>query len=233
MAGRASGRATALHLAQLGAQVVILGRAQEKLDQTVGLGAQQPSTLPITAVSVDLREFDQVDAALDSVLDEHERIDLLVNNAGGQFVAPAESVSPNGFRAVTRLNLDAPWYLTTRVAARSMIPNGYGKVVTVTMTPLRGIPYMAHSSAARAAMESLTRTFAVEWAKHGIRLVAVAPGVVHTEAWERYGLDPAAVADAIPARRLQAPEDVAAVIAFFLSPGGDYVTGGRSSLTAG
>ena len=223
--GSGIGRATAILLARLGAQVVIMGRRVEHLDETVALCAANGGVLPVTAIPVDLREFDQVDAALDQVLATHERIDLLVNNAGGQFVAPAESVSPNGFRAVTRLNLDAPWYLTTRIAARSMIPNGYGKVVSVTMTPLRGIPFMAHSSAARAGVESLTRTLAVEWAPHGIRLVAVAPGIVHTEAWERYGLSPEAVAAVIPAGRLQTPQDVAAVIAFFLSPGGDYVTG--------
>ena len=97
------------------------------------------------------------------------------------------------------------WYLTTRVAARSMIPHGYGKVVSVTMTPQRGIPYMAHSSAARAAVESLTQTLAVEWGQYGIRIVAVAPGIVHTEAWEGYGLDPATVAESMLLKRLQAP----------------------------
>ena len=223
--GSGIGRATALQLARLGAQVVIMGRREEALAETCSRSEAQPGSLPMSVVPVDLREFDQVDAALDRVLGEHGRIDLLVNNAGGQFIAPAETVSPNGFRAVTRLNLDAPWYLTTRVAARSMIPNGYGKVVSVTMTPLRGIPFMAHSSAARAGVESLTRTLAIEWAPHGIRLVAVAPGIVHTEAWEGYGLEPSSVAAVIPARALQTPEEVAAVIAFFLSPGGDYVTG--------
>jgi citronellol/citronellal dehydrogenase len=220
--GTGIGRATALTLARLGAQVVILGRRPEMLQETQTLAH---ADLPISAIAVDAPEFDQVDAALDQVLAEHARIDLLVNNAGGQFLAPAEDVSPNGFRAVTRLNLDAPWYLTTRVAARSMIPNGYGKVVSVTMTPQRGIPYMAHSSAARAAIESLTQTLAVEWGPKGIRIVAVAPGIVHTPAWEGYGLDPEKVAESMLLRRLQQPEEVAATIAFCLSPAGDYITG--------
>jgi citronellol/citronellal dehydrogenase len=221
--GTGIGRATALALARLGAQVVILGRRPEKLAETQSL--VEPGALPITAIPVDVREFDQVDAALDQVLEQHGRIDLLVNNAGGQFLAPAETVSPNGFRAVTRLNLDAPWYLTTRVAARSMIPRGYGKVVSVTMTPQRGIPYMAHSSAARAAVESLTQTLAVEWGQYGIRIVAVAPGIVHTEAWEGYGLDPEKTSESMLLKRLQQPEEVAGVIAFCLSPAGDYITG--------
>ena len=223
--GSGIGRATALHLAQLGAQVIIMGRRTEALVETRDLSLSSAEALEITTVSVDLREFDQVDSALDDVLARHGRIDLLVNNAGGQFMAPAESVSPNGFRAVTRLNLDAPWYLTTRIAARSMIPNKYGKVVSVTMTPQRGIPGMAHSSAARAGIESLTQTLAVEWAQHGIRLVAVAPGIVHTQAWEGYGIDPDVMGRLVPLQRLQEPEEVAAVIAFLLSPAGDYITG--------
>jgi len=221
--GSGIGRATALALARLGAQVVVLGRRPEALAETQSLApAGSP---PIGAIPTDVREFEQVDAALDRILEDHGRIDLLVNNAGGQFLAPAETVSPNGFRAVTRLNLDATWYLTTRVAARTMIPNGYGKVVSVTMTPRRGIPYMAHSSAARAAVESLTQTLAVEWGQYGIRLVAVAPGIVHTPAWEGYGLDPEAVGASMLLKRLQTPDEVAAIIAFCLSPAGDYITG--------
>ena len=218
--GSGIGRSTALALAHLGARVVVVGRGAEALDATCAMAPDL-----ITAIPTDIREFDQVDAMLDAVLEAHGRIDLLVNNAGGQFIAPAETVSPNGFRAVTRLNLDATWYLTTRVAARAMIPQGYGKVASVTMTPQRGIPYMAHSSAARAAVESLTQTLAVEWGQYGIRLVAVAPGLVHTEAWEGYGLDPGTVGDGMLLKRLQRPEEVAAMIAFCLSPAGDYITG--------
>jgi NAD(P)-dependent dehydrogenase (short-subunit alcohol dehydrogenase family) len=223
--GSGIGRATAVLLARLGARVAVAGRRPEPLAETAALAAASPGIAPVLPVVVDVREPEQVDAALDTVLAEFGRIDLLVNNAGGQFVSPAEQVTYKGFRAVTRLNLDATWYVTTQVAARSMIPNGYGKVASITMTPRRGMPGMAHSSAARAGVESLMRTLAVEWGRHGIRLVAVAPGIVHTPAWERYGLDPDQISQAVPLGRLQAADEVAAAVAFLLSPAGDYVTG--------
>jgi len=191
-----------------------------------------------------VREVEQVDALLDRVLSPVGAggpggpgglggLDVLVNNAGGQFVAPAESISMNGFRAVTRLNLDAVWYLTTQAAARAFIPQSGGVVVCVTMTPHRGIPGMSHSSAARAGVESMMRTLAVEWGRHGIRTVAVAPGVVHTEAWERYGLAPADVSAVIPLGRLQTADEVAAAIAFVASPAGAYMTGTTLTVDGG
>lgn len=221
--GSGIGRATATLLARLGAHVAVTGRREEPLVETVGLIEAAGGTA--LAVTCDVREPDEVDAMLDTVLENFERIDILVNNAGGQFVSPAESISHKGFRAVTRLNLDATWYVSTQVAARSMIPHGYGKIASVTMTPRRGMPGMAHSSAARSAVESLTRTWAVEWAAKGIRTLAVAPGIVHTEAWERYGLEPQQTARVVPMGRLQTADEVAAMIGFFASPAGDYITG--------
>mgnify|MGYP003418500782 FL=1 len=188
--GSGIGRATALLLARLGARVAVTGRREEELAQTVQLAAEANSVHPVLAVACDVREPENVDGMLDAVFAEHEFVDVLVNNAGGQFMAPAESISYNGFRAVTRLNLDATWYVTTQVASRSMIERGYGKIVSITMTPRRGLPGMSHSSAARAGVESLTRTLSVEWGKYGIRTAAIAPGIVHTAAWENYGLDP-------------------------------------------
>ena len=223
--GSGIGRATALLLASLGARVAITGRREDALAETVSLAAESGAEHGVLAVACDLREPEQVDAMLDTALGSLGRIDVLVNNAGGQFVAPAETVSYKGFRAVTRLNLDATWYVTTQVAARSMIPSGYGKVLSITMSPRRGMPGMAHSSAARAAVESLTRTLAAEWGRHGVRVVAVAPGIVHTQAWERYGLDASQVSTVIPAGRLQSADEVAAMLAFLASPAGDYVTG--------
>jgi citronellol/citronellal dehydrogenase len=218
--GTGIGRACALLLAERGAKVFVLGRTAETLDGT----KERAPVGAVETIVADVRESDQVDAAVSRML-ESGSIDILVNNAGGQFISAAEQITPKGFRAVMRLNLDATWYLTTQVAALSMLPQGYGKVVCITMTPSRGMPGMTHSSASRAAVESLVRTWAAEWASRGVRAVAVAPGIVHTEAMERYGIDPAQVATVVPAGRLQRPDEVAELVAFVASSAGDYITG--------
>lgn len=222
--GSGIGRATAVLLARLGAGVAITGRREAELAQTAELAIEAAAGVPL-CVPCDIREPANVDEMVDKVLAELGKIDILINNAGGQFVSPGEDISYKGFRAVTRLNLDATWYVTVQVAKRAMIPAGYGKIVSVTMSPTRGIPGMSHSSAARAGVESLTRTLAAEWGRYGIRLMALAPGVVQTQAWRKYGLDADKVAEWIPAGRLQTADEVAALAAFLASAAGDYLTG--------
>ena len=173
----------------------------------------------------DIREPEVAEALVDRALQAFGRIDCLVNNAGGQFTAAAEDITPNGWRAVRRLNLDAPWFLTQLVAKRWMIPNGGGRVISVVLCPRRGIAGMAHSSAARAGMGALTRTLAMEWGRYGIGLVCVAPGWVDTEGVRGYGEDMDEVAARIPLGRIGTAEEVGDVIAFLASPAAAYITG--------
>src|SRR5919204_437382 len=147
---------------------IVAGRRPEPLEGTRELAGEG-----CVIHAGDIREPEVAEALVERCLDEFGRIDCLVNNAGGQFVAPAEDISPNGWRAVRRLNLDAPWYLTQLVAKRWMIGNGGGRVISVVLCPRRGIEGMAHSSAARAGMGALTNTLALEWGRYGIGLVAV------------------------------------------------------------
>jgi NAD(P)-dependent dehydrogenase (short-subunit alcohol dehydrogenase family) len=175
----------------------------------------------------DIREEDEVAAFADGVMETHERIDLLVNNAGGQFLTPAEDISPKGFRTVIRLNVEGTWLMTHAVATKAMIPAGGGKVVNVTLSPHHGLPGMAHSSAARAAVENLTRVLSIEWARFGIRLTALAAGHFATETLRtKY---PQAVvegvAGTVPLGRLGTEEEFAWLVAFVASPGGDYLSG--------
>jgi len=218
--GTGIGRACALMLAERGAHVFVLGRTEETLRAT----SQMAAPGAIDTIVADVRESEQVDSALTRIVDDGP-LDIVVNNAGGQFIAAAEQIPVKGFRAVMRLNLDATWYLSTQAAERSMLPAGYGKVACITMTPSRGMPGMSHSSASRAAVESLVRTWGAEWASRGVRAVAIAPGIVHTGAMERYGIDPAQVSTVVPAGRLQRPDEVAELVAFVCAPAGDYITG--------
>ena len=219
--GSGIGRAVARELARTGAKVAICGRRPEPLeDVQAELGDD------CLAVPTDVREPEQVEALVDRTLARFGRVDILVNNAGGQFLAPAEEISLKGWRAVHRLAVDAVWDLTRLVAERSMIPNKEGAVVFIGFSPRRGMADMAHAAAARAAIENLAGSLALEWSEHGIRTVCVALGNIATEGLDGYG--PERVAEwerEVPLGRLGTPEEAASLIAFLVSPGGGYVTG--------
>jgi citronellol/citronellal dehydrogenase len=219
--GTGIGRAVARELVRTGAQVAICGRRPEPLE-----AVQQELGDACLAVETDVREPDQVESLIERTLERFGRIDVLVNNAGGQFLAPAEEISSKGWRAVHRLNVDAVWDLTRTVATRSMIPNRGGVVVFIGFSPRRGQAEMAHAAAARAAIENLAGSLALEWSEHGIRTVCVALGNIATEGLDGYG--PERIAEwerEVPLGRLGTPEEAAALIAFLVSPGGAYVTG--------
>ncbi|MGH3024545.1 MAG: SDR family NAD(P)-dependent oxidoreductase [Gaiellaceae bacterium] len=222
--GTGIGRATALELARSGAAVAICGRRPEPLEavraELEALGAE------CLAVPADVREPEAVEALVDAVLERFGRVDVLVNNAGGQFVAPAEEISAKDWRAVHRLAVDAAWEVTRTVATRSLIPNRSGVVVFVGFSPRRGIPGFAHAAAARAAIENLAAGLAGEWSRYGIRTVCVALGTILTEGLEGYGAERIAAWEcSIPLGRAGTPEEAAAVIAFLASPAASYVTG--------
>jgi citronellol/citronellal dehydrogenase len=222
--GTGIGRATALELAGSGARVVLCGRRAEPLArvgrEVEALGGEA------LAVAADLRADDAASRVVAAAIERFGRVDILVNNAGGQFSAPAEKIADNGWRAVERVTVDAVWSLTREVATRSMIPRGGGLVVFVGFSPLRGIPGFAHAAAGRAAVANLASGLALEWSRHGIRSVCVAPGTILTEGLEGYGPD--AIERwrrAVPLGRLGRPEEVGALVAFLASAGGAYVTG--------
>jgi len=222
--GTGIGRATALELAGSGARVVLCGRRAEPLArvgrEVEALGGEA------LAVAADLRADDAASRVVAAAIERFGRVDILGTNAGGPFSAPAETIADTGWRAVERVTVDAVWSLTREVATRSMIPRGGGLVVFVGFSPLRGIPGFAHAAAGRAAVANLASGLALEWSRHGIRSVCVAPGTILTEGLEGYGPD--AIERwrrAVPLGRLGRPEEVGALVAFLASAGGAYVTG--------
>jgi citronellol/citronellal dehydrogenase len=234
--GSGLGRASALELAACGASVVVCGRRSEPLEETVAAAEGERCE----AVACDIREEDQVSALVDGVLERHGRIDVLVNNAGGQYLTPAEDITPKGFRTVIRLNVEGTWLMTHAVATRAMIGRAGtesrgGKIVNVTLSPHNGLPGMAHSSAARAAVENLTRVLAIEWARFGIRLTALAAGHFATETLMTKYPRPVVegVAGTVPLGRLGTPEEFAWLVAYLASPAGDYFSGSVLTLDGG
>lgn len=227
--GSGLGRQAALELTALGADVVICGRDIEPLRETADLCLANEAG-SCSVFQADIREADQVEQLVDATLEVHGKIDTLVNNAGGQFLAPAEDITEKGFDTVIRLNVHGTWLMSHTVATKAMIPEGEnqgGKIINITLSPHNGLPGMAHSSAARAAVENLTKVLSIEWSRFGISLNAIAVGQVATETLlTKY---PQVVVDnlshSIPAGRLGRPEEVAWAIAYLASPAGDFYSG--------
>jgi citronellol/citronellal dehydrogenase len=230
--GTGIGRATALELAGSGARVAICGRREEPLARVraeIERGGGE-----CLAVAADVREPDAVARVVDAALARFGALDVLVNNAGGQFSAPAEEIGESGWAAVERVTVDAVWSVTRAVATQAMIPGGGGLIVFVGFSPRRGIPGFAHASAGRAAVANLASGLALEWSRHGIRTVCVAPGTILTEGVAAYGDE--AVAEwtrSVPLGRLGRPEEVASLIAFLATAGGAYVTGTTITVDGG
>ena len=226
-------------LASLGAHVVLASRKQEHLDRAAeslkGAGAR------VTVKTVDVREPERVRAMVEEVRREAGRIDVLVNNAAGNFYAPSETLSVNAWKSVIEIDLYGTFFCSQAVMPQ-MREQGGGRIVNISMTlHYRGWPLMVHATAAKAGIDAMTRTLAVEWARHGIRVNAVAPGPIPTEGVRKAFAPPAssgaphvfaverAMGDFakknIPAGRWGSPGDIANAVAFLASPAGEWITG--------
>jgi citronellol/citronellal dehydrogenase len=233
--GSGIGLATAIELVRLGARVAICGRTEAKLeaakDEIAVASGRQDAVLGIRC---DIREPEQVEAMVRDVIEVLGRIDVLVNNAGGQFPAPAQHISPNGFLAVVKNNLVGTFHVCREVANRWMIPQQGGRIINVIANIYRGFPGMAHTGAARAGVENLTMSLAVEWSQFGILINAVAPGIIRSSGTAQY--PPQLLERAItqvPLKRAGTVEETAAAIVFLASPAAQYITGATLRLDGG
>jgi citronellol/citronellal dehydrogenase len=232
-AGTGLGRETTLEMVRLGATVVGCGRRAEPLAETAALAAGLAGTFGHEVL--DIREEDAVDTFFDGLLERHERLDVLVNNAGGQFLSPAEAISPKGFRTVIELNVTGTWLMSHAAATKAFIPAGRGKILSVTLSPHNGMPGMVHSGAARAAVENMMRTLAIEWARFGVTTCAIAAGQFATETLlTKYPPELVErVAHSIPLGRTGRPEEIALLLAYLASPAGDFYSGTTITIDGG
>jgi citronellol/citronellal dehydrogenase len=219
--GTGLGKAAARELHACGAAVAIAGRRAEVLEAAAAQIGLRCATVP-----GDVREATEAERIVDAVLERHGRLDVLVNNAGGQYFAPAEAIEPKGWQAVFRLNVGGTLNMAQAAADRAMRPGGGGTIVNVTLSPHHGLAGMVHSSAARAAVEGLTRELANRWAGDGIAVVAAAAGHFDTESIRKYPEQVwRAAARTVPLQRLGREQEHAWLIALLASPLGGALSG--------
>ncbi|EHN63434.1 SDR family oxidoreductase [Comamonas testosteroni] len=227
--GSGIGRCVAHELASLGATVALVGRNQDKL-AAVQAELQQVG-VPEDRVSwhrADIRDEAAVKALVAEVLARHGRIDALVNNAGGQYIAPLASIGAKGWQAVLDTNLTGGFLMARECFVQHMAEHG-GSIVNMVADMWGSMPGMGHSGAARAGMVSLTETAAAEWASHGVRVNAIAPGYIASSGMDQYPPEAAAMLRkmpaTVPAGRFGNEAEVSASIVFLLSPAASFISG--------
>ena len=224
--GTGIGASIAHLFSTLGAKVVIASRKQEKLEKAAKGLTEMTGNL-VTPKVCNIRDREQISAVTKEIVAEFGAIDILVNNGGGQFMLPAEHIREKGWDAVIATNLTGTWDMSKAVAKAYMLKNG-GSIINITMLTDRGFPGMVHSCAARAGVEGMTKTLAVEWAQKGITVNAIQPGVIASNGMKNYpGWKGIAnqVRREIPMKRLGHCDDIANLVTFLASPAGNYVTG--------
>lgn len=235
--GSGIGLATAREMIRLGARVAICGRTPAKLEVAraeLEAAAAGVDGAGVIAQACDIREPAQVEQLVRAVIAAWGRIDIVVNNAGGQFPSPAQHISPNGFLAVIKNNLVGTFHVCREVANQWMIPNQRGRIVNVIANIYRGFPGMAHTGAARAGVENMTMSLAVEWAQFGILVNAIAPGIILSSGTSQY--PPQLLERGIsqtPLKRAGTVDEVAAAIVFLASPAAQFITGSTLRIDGG
>jgi NAD(P)-dependent dehydrogenase (short-subunit alcohol dehydrogenase family) len=234
--GSGIGRGLALELARVGAAVTVAGRRPEPLAETTALIESAGGRA--LAHPTDVREPEQVDELVNATTAAFGRVDVLVNNAAGNFVVKAEDLSPKGWRAVVSIVLDGG-FLCSRAAGRRMIEQGEGGAIlsVIASYAWTGGPGTVHSAAAKAGILAMTRTLAVEWAEHRVRANCICPGPTDTEGaggalWPTEE-DRARVEATVPLGRLATTEEVARWGAALCTPFADYITGETLTIDGG
>lgn len=238
--GTGIGKAISAELLGLGCSVVISSRKEERLKTAVEELKTKiipPSPATVSSVPCNIRDEEEVKALVSEVLKRYGRIDYLVNNGGGQFTSPTENMSSKGWRAVIDTNLNGTFQCCKEVYTAWMKQHG-GVIINIIADMWKGFPGMAHTGAARAGVDNLTKSLAIEWATSGVRVNAIAPGTIFSKtAMENYkAFGPTLFKMSIPfspAKRLGVPEEISSAVCFLLSPGASYISGATLRIDAG
>ncbi len=224
--GTGIGKSISSQFAKLGAKIAIVHRKKENVESGIKEISKHGKCIGFQG---DLRNYKEVEDIFKKIVEEYERIDILVNNAGGQFLAPIEKISPNGFDAVVKTNLYNT-FNCCKVAGEQMKKQKFGRIVNVvTIYAVKSAAGMIHSGASRAGVINLTRSLALEWAKHNITVNVIAPGFVDTK-----GLKEELVGNAkmleflrkeVPLKRFANVDEIADAATYLVSDAAGYITG--------
>lgn len=224
--GSGIGRCTAHELAALGARVALVGRKAEKVEAVKAEILEDGGVA--SAHVCDIREEESVKATVKAIIAEHEGLNGVVNNAGGQFPSPLAGINQKGWETVVRTNLTGGFLMAREAYTQALAKTG-GAIVNIVADMWGGMPGMGHSGAARAGMVNFTQTAAVEWGASGVRVNAVAPGWIassgmdsypeHMKQWIR------SLGDSVPFKRIGTESEVSAAICFLLSPAASFISG--------
>lgn len=220
------GYAIAKQFLELGGRVFICSRKAELLEKA----RQELSKIgECLGFACDIRQPEELKGLADYVENNGGVLDILINNAGGQFPAPAELISSKGWAAVINNNLNGTFYVSQQMFLSFFKKQNSGIIVNITANVFRGFPGMAHTGAARAGVENMTKTLALEWAEHKVRINAVAPGTIESSGLDTY---PQAIQDSFAKgreenlmKRFGTVDDVSNTVMFFSSPLSDYISG--------
>ena len=223
-AGTGLGRGIAHWVARTGGNVVLCGRKEEKLESARAAIAQYGGESLVHAMSI--RDPDAVDALFAKAYERFGSIDLVVNNAGGQFPTHAIDIAPKGWNAVIDTNLTGTWHMMQAAAKRWRDAGKPGSIVNIIAVVGRGMPGVAHTAAARAGVIALSKTVAIEWAPLDIRINCVAPGAIATEGMDVYSEE---ARSELPRsnlmKRFGEATDVADAVTYLIAPSGSFITG--------
>jgi len=230
--GTGIGKATAWLFGRLGARLIIAGRTQEKLDAAANI--MREHGIDVSTKQLNIKDPELIDAVFTELFEEYGGLDVLINNAGGQFPCPALDISPNGWKAVVDNNLNGTWFMMQAAARRWRDQGTPGNIINMVAVIDKGMTDIAHTCAARAGVIYTSKTVAVEWAQYGIRVNCVAPGIISSEGMEVY--PPEAVAKfpmSNPMKRFGTAWDVAQACGYLASDASNFMTGEVMTLDGG